>query len=693
MPARAPIICPKESVEAQAGRGEPDFRALFESAPGLFLVLLPDLTIVAVSDAYLRATMTRREGILGRGIFDVFPDNPDDPAATGERNLRASLDRVRAELVADTMAVQKYDIRRPEAEGGGFEERYWSPVNSPVLDERGRLAYIIHRVEDVTEFVRLRQLESEQARITEELRTRTREMEAEIYLRAQEVAEANRRLRAVSQAKSDFLANMSHELRTPLSAILGFTELMKSERREGEHIVVPEEWVDYVHRGAGQVLDLINDVLDLAKVEAGRLELVREPVDLARLVSEAIAELRPLAERKRLRLVAPAEPRTAVVDRGRLRQVLNNLLSNAIKFTPDGGQVRVGVEPRGEEVAISVVDTGVGIAPEDLPLVFEEFRQVGDHEARRTGTGLGLALTRRLVEAHGGHIEVASTPGQGSTFTVVLPRHGQPAPALAPLPAAGAGVGRGAMGAGDVLVIEDDPGVAALLRTYLESDGHQVRVAHDGETGLAEAEARPPGAIVLDIVLPGIDGWEVLNRLKADARLRDVPVIIVTARDSERLGLAVGAVDYLVKPVERSVLLERLARYTFTTKVRQRPVRVLAVDDDPVALELVDGALSPEGFQVVRAGGGREAVDIVRGDSIDLVICDLVMPDFDGFDVVAALQGDQRSRGIPILILTGHDLTAAEKERLDGQILGVLGKGDAARAGLQEWLARVCPLA
>src|SRR5258705_8228816 len=203
------------------GNGSPDFRTLFESAPGLYLVLAPDLTIVAVSDAYLRATMTQRQQILGRGIFDVFPDNPDDPGATGVQNLRASLERVLKDRVPDAMAVQKYDIRKPQ---GGFEERFWSPVNSPVLDSDGRLVYIIHRVEDVTEFVRLKLAGAEQSRLTQELQTRAGKMEAEIFLRASGLQAANSRLRAANDVRTQFFANVSHELRTPLALILGPAE-------------------------------------------------------------------------------------------------------------------------------------------------------------------------------------------------------------------------------------------------------------------------------------------------------------------------------------------------------------------------------------------------------------------------------------------------------------------------------------
>jgi signal transduction histidine kinase/CheY-like chemotaxis protein len=498
------------------------------------------------------------------------------------------------------------------------------------------------------------------------------------------------RLVAASQAKSDFIANMSHELRTPLSAILGFSELMRTKPREGDSRLVPVEWIEHVHTGGQHLLTLINEVLDLAKVEAGRLELDRAAFDLRSLIAETIAGLRPLAERKHLVITSQGSVDRLVADRGRVRQILYNLLSNAIKFTPDGGSISVEAVAADGFVRLSVTDTGAGIAPTDQALIFEEFSQVGEIGTRQEGTGLGLALARRLVEAHGGRIELVSELGSGSRFTASFPQADEPdvvTDAVSPLdePDTVAVAGRGT----DVLVIEDDPSAVRLLRTYLETDGYGVRVARDGPSGLAEARAHPPAAIVLDILLPGADGWEVLREFKADPALRDVPVIIVSVVDERGLGLALGAVDYFLKPVDRTALLERLSRYTFTTKVKTRSIRVLAVDDDPAALDLIDAALQPEGFDVVRAAGGQEAIDRAAAEPFDLVVCDLLMPDLDGFDVVTALKAEPSSREVPILILTAHTLTDAEKVRLNGQILGIVEKGEDGAAGLRRWLASI----
>jgi signal transduction histidine kinase/CheY-like chemotaxis protein len=495
-------------------------------------------------------------------------------------------------------------------------------------------------------------------------------------------------LGSANRAKSDFLASMSHELRTPMSAIIGFSDLMRHEPRSGSGIVVPEDWIENIHRSGQHLLSLINDVLDLAKVEAGRLDLNQEDVDLAGAVGESIAGVRPLAHRKSLTIETDIEPLIVCADRGRLRQMLYNLLSNAIKFTDAGGQITVRASRSGGEVRLSVADTGVGISLADQAHVFEEFRQVGDASARQPGTGLGLALTQRLVEAHDGRIELESMPGRGSIFTIVLPGASGVPVGAAPV----ADVGEAEAGvAGGILIIEDDATAAQLLRTYLENDGFIVRVAGDGETGLATAHALAPAAILLDIQLPGIDGWEVLRRIKTDDVLRNVPVIIVTVADEQEVGLALGAVDYLVKPVRPELLRELLARHAFVAKGLAGPVRVLAIDDDPAALDMIEATLRPDGFEVNRAVGGAEGLAAARASAPDLVICDLIMPHVDGFGVVSALKADPLTRGVPILILTAHDVSTAEKLLLNGNILGVVHKGEAARTGLREWLSRVVP--
>jgi signal transduction histidine kinase/DNA-binding response OmpR family regulator len=492
-------------------------------------------------------------------------------------------------------------------------------------------------------------------------------------------------LEHASQAKSDFLASMSHERRTPLSAIIGFSALMRDEPRDGDRRSVPDEWIQHIHRSGEHLLALINDVLDLTKIEAGRIELDREAFELGSALAEAVEGLRPLADRKHLEFSVDVEPGMIAADRGRLRQILYNLLSNAIKFTPDGGRIQVAARWDGDGARIAVVDSGVGIAPADLGRIFEEFSQVGDMKAREAGTGLGLALSRRLAEAHGGTLEVSSEAGVGSRFELHLPGSRAPSEASPrrpeePITTTGTGL--------PVLVIEDDPGAVRLLRTYLEGEGYDIVVAADGEAGIAAAREATPAAIVLDVLLPGIDGWEVLRRLKADAGLRDVPVVVVTVVDERNVAMSLGAVDYFLKPVRPEALLARLGQYTFTTKVKQRTVKVLAIDDDPAARELVAQALRPAGFEVAVAASGREGLAMAMDDPPELVICDLVMPDVDGYEVVDQLRANPATRDATILILTGQDLDDADRTRLNGKVAEILGKAGDPRPALAKWLER-----
>jgi signal transduction histidine kinase/DNA-binding response OmpR family regulator len=500
---------------------------------------------------------------------------------------------------------------------------------------------------------------------------------------AQRLSATVHALEQASQAKSDFLASMSHELRTPLSAIIGFSALMREEPIDDGRRSVPDEWIEHMRRSGDHLLALINDVLDLTKIEAGRIDLLREPFELATALAESVEGLRPLADRKGIEMSLDAQAGSISADRGRLRQIVYNLLSNAIKFTPDGGRVTVEARWHGAEARIAVSDTGVGIGADDLDRIFEEFSQVGDMKAREAGTGLGLALSRRLAEAHGGEIVVTSAPETGSRFEVRLPdsRAADVEQTAAPVHAA-------ADGTATVLVIEDDPSAVRLLRAYLESEGYQVEVAVDGESGIAAARARPPGAIILDVLLPGIDGWEVLRRLKADPDLRDVPVMVATVVDERNVAMSLGAVDYFLKPVRPDALLARLATYTFTTKVKQRNIRVLVIDDDLLARDLVANALRPEGFEVVTAASGDEGLALAQERPPDLVICDLVMPDMDGFEVVNRLANTDMPKDVPILILTGHELTAADRERLNGKVADIMQKGGDPRPALGRWLRR-----
>jgi signal transduction histidine kinase/DNA-binding response OmpR family regulator len=456
---------------------------------------------------------------------------------------------------------------------------------------------------------------------------------------AAELSESVDALTRASQAKSAFLANMSHELRTPLNAIIGFSDLMRLEEPDGDRRRVPADWIDHIHTSGRHLLGLINDILDLAKVEAGRLDLRLAPLRVDTAVDELLTGLSPLLATKRLTVTTSLPETTALADRVRFRQIVENLLSNAIKFTPEGGAITVSVSPSDEFVSIVVADTGVGIAESDQVKIFEEFQQVGDPDRHRAGTGLGLALTRRLVEAHHGEITLESAPGKGSTFTVRLPA--AHVLKLEVVPDDGV----------RVLLVEDDPQSAELLSTQLTSAGYHVDVAGTGEAGLIAADTRPPAAIVLDVALPGIDGFEVIRRLKADPRLAGIPVFFATIIDERQAGLALGADDYFVKPVDQAALLGALGR---TVAARPSP-RILVVDHDDEIRHAIEEGLRAGGADVVACADGLAGLELSREGHFDLIVCDMRSPDVDGFSMLAAIEQDPATQHTPVLGLTAAD--------------------------------------
>jgi signal transduction histidine kinase/DNA-binding response OmpR family regulator len=677
----------------------PDFRALFQSTPGLYLVLAPDLTIVAVTGAYLHATMTKREEILGRGIFDVFPDNPDDPSATGVRNLRTSLQRVLQNKTSDAMAVQKYDIRKPESEGGGFEERFWSPVNSPVLAPNGEVLYIIHRVEDVTEFIRLKQQGLAQEKIAEELRTHAGQMEAEIYQRAAEVQEANRRLEATNQEllrakeeaergsrfKDQFLSTMSHELRTPLNAVLGFSDLLADESY-GPLNDRQRRYVGHIHTGGKHLLSLISDILDLSKIEAGRMELAIESLRVEPIFGEVLSVMQPLADKKSQSLSKNSTPGLVVrADSTRFKQVLMNLLGNAIKFTPRGGSIELGAHLVGGRVRVAVRDNGPGIPPAEQQRIFEAFYRLRESGKKTEGTGLGLAITNRLVELHGGELTLDSEVGKGSCFYFSLPVATVMQDTLPHPPRAD----RTRVRLPRVLIIEDDRAAAQLIQTQLISAGYEARVCQEPQNALELAVEFQPGAITLDIVMKPKNGWEVLSQLKRDPRTSPIPLIVVSMVDQPGMGALLGADEYLVKPVDKTTLLAALERRARMQPSAKRTRPILVVEDDIASREFIVEMLTAQGYAVATASDGAQARAQVAANKPELVILDLVLPEASGFELLGEWRASPRTADLPVFILTNKDLTPEEHRFLRATAESLLLKQQPWQEALIKQLSRV----
>lgn len=523
----------------------PDFRRLFESTPAAYLVLDPGFRIVAATDAYLAATMTTRAETVGRDLFEIFPDNPNDPGSSGTRNLRGSLEMVVRTRAPHTMPVQKYDIRRPESEGGQFETRFWNPVNFPVL-AGGELVYIIHSVEDVTSLVRLDALRGENEETVSQLSS----------------------LREVDHAKDEFIAIISHELRTPMTSILGWTRMLALGGLDPE---TEREALEALERSTLAQAKLIEDLLDESRIASGKLRLDLRALDLRAIVVSEVSMARPAAEAREIELGVAwgVDSYEVLGDPSRLQQAVANLIGNAIKFTPEGGRVSVRLGRDGASALIEVSDTGRGIQPALLDHVFERFRQ-GDGLAieRKTGLGLGLSITRHLIELHGGTVEAASPgEGKGATVTIRLPLQ----------EAGGAGeeiVGRDSksraltlpnLGGVRILLIEDESDNRKVLATALRHCGAEVHCAGNGADALRLATECSPNVLVCDISLPDTDGCALLPRLRSAGQGSgdDTPALALTVlgRPGEQARITAAGFDvFRQKPIDPVDLAHEVAR-------------------------------------------------------------------------------------------------------------------------------------
>jgi PAS domain S-box-containing protein len=498
-----------------------------------------------------------------------------------------------------------------------------------------------------------------------------------------ELLKANSDLLDANRHKTTFLANMSHELRTPLNAILGFSELLIDVTGDRYPTATRMRFLEQIHSSGKHLLALINDILDLSKVEAGQMELRLQMVSIAGIISQVCSTVEPLSSQKHIQIECNAEQAGEVMaDEGKLRQMVLNLVSNAIKFTPDGGNVTVTGARVGDRLEITVADDGIGISEQDLPRMFKEFQQVDSGVSRsQQGTGLGLALTRSFAILHGGDVRVESTRGKGSRFTIDIPIENRGSKAVAALSRAPTTTSIEDASRPLVLVVEDDPASAELLARQIERAGFRTEVARTGAEALKIAQMRKPVAITLDIMLPDMDGWEILKRLKSDDETNQIPAIVVSVVDNPELGAALGALDYFVKPLEAKELIKRLSKINLKRLAGGRRTCVLVVDDEPSNREWARHVLEPAGFDVTLASGGREAIELARSQKPDVVMLDLRMPEIDGFQVVQALS-DKETRAIPIAVLTAKHLTNADIKQLDGRVSTILMRGSTGAVDL-----------
>ncbi len=515
------------------------------------------------------------------------------------------------------------------------------------------------------------------------------------YLTIAELSESRQAAEAANLAKSQFLANMSHELRTPLNAIIGYSEMLTEEAADaGAEGLVPD--LTKIQSDGKHLLGLINDILDLSKIESGKMDLYLETFDVATMVRDVAGTIRPLVEKNEntFDVRCGEDVGSMRADLTKVRQTLFNVLSNASKFT-HGGRVafEIAREPGeaasgagGDWLAFRVTDTGIGMTPEQVERLFHEFTQADASTTRRFGgTGLGLTISRRFCKMMGGDVTVTSRAGEGSTFTVRLPatvtvgeavtteRAGARVPAGAPL----------------VLVIDDDPSARELLQRFLQKEGYRVQLASGGEEGVRLARALRPALITLDVIMPQVDGWSVLSTLKNDPVLGATPVILVTIADEKSMGYVLGASEYLTKPLQREQLTQALQRLHLADR---HSAKVLVVEDDPPTREMMRRLLERDGLVVVEADNGRAGLDRISDATPDLVLLDLMMPEVDGFQFLHELRGTAAGREIPVIVVTAKDLTEAERRELNDTVTRVLHKGSYGRDELLSEVQRLVAL-
>jgi len=610
-------------AETRMRRSELRFRSLIQATATIVWRTDPRGIFSDDSGEWGAFTGQTKEESAGAGWLAAI--HPDDRAMTQEIWRRA----------IDGPGVYELEHRLRRADG----EWRWMTVRGVPVRDSGEIGEWVGSHADIT------------AR---------REAEAALAAARDAAEEANR-------AKSQFIANMSHELRTPLSAVIGYSEMLEEEVEDAGQTHLLSD-IGKIKGSARHLLSLINDVLDLSKIEANRMTLYAETFDVAGLAHDVAATVSALLRTKNNHLVidVPADLGEMRSDQTKLRQCLFNLLSNAAKFT-ENGTVTLTVRRDAATIVMSVADTGIGMTPEQMAKLFQRFTQADASTTRKFGgTGLGLAITRALSKLLGGDVTVRSEAGLGSTFTIVVPA--VMADAMQSNLDAEMEIVAPHDGDRSVLIIDDDPAQRDLLTRFLRREGFEAHVAADGPSGLQMARAVRPRTILLDVMMPGMDGWAVLTQLKADPDLAAIPVVMVSFVDEQALGISLGAAEWVPKPIEWDELRRVMDRF------REDDCEALIVDDDPGHRQRLRATLERNGWSVAEAENGRAALDIVAKRPPRVILLDLTMPVMDGFSFLHELRRRPGCESIPVVVLTARDLSAADKERLEGADR-VLSKG------------------
>jgi PAS domain S-box-containing protein len=635
------------------------FRKLLEAAPDAILEVDREGTIVIANREAGRLFGCESKELVGERIEALIPER----FRSTHGQSRAGYERSPASRPMGT-GLSLYALRKDGTEIA-------VDINlSPVVEEDGN--HVMCIVRDV----------SERRRVEEQIRVLNQNLERrgeELAAANQQLELRNREVERANRLKSEFLASMSHELRTPLNAIIGFSELL-NEQTVNIFTDKQKRFLGHIQHGAKHLLELINDILDLSKIEAGRLELRHENFTMAVAVAEVLSSVRPMATAKQIDLESAIAIDVFLnADRVRFKEILYNLFSNALKFTPQGGRVWIESTVEDGYVHTVVGDTGVGIPAEEHNSIFESFHQVGaTTKGVREGTGLGLAITRRLVEQHGGKIWLESEPGHGSRFHFTLPLHGprgveEEAAML---------VNRPVRERPLVLIVEDDRSSQELMSSYLESEGYLTVTASSGVEAVRVARELKPDVITLDMLLPGKSGFEAMHELKNSPLTAWIPILIVSVLDERKMGFALGATDYLLKPIGREALLDSVRKYV----PQGQTGPVLVCDDEALSLQLVSTALESAGYAFVQAQTGHEALRLLSESTISALILDLMLPDLNGFEVVQQIRAQPKLARLPIVILTAKELTQGDMDLLRGKVSSCLQKGASWKAQLLDQL-------
>jgi signal transduction histidine kinase/CheY-like chemotaxis protein len=580
-------------------------------------------------------------------------------------------------------------VHLAQVAGAVSRDKNYSVRATPIRSQ-GELAILIDAFNEM--LVQIERNEKELLKAHDELEQRVQERTAELQTAknevevfSQSILRAKEELERASKFKDQFLSTMSHELRTPLNAVLGFSDLL-TEERYGPLNDKQRRYVNHIHTGGKHLLNLINDILDLSKIEAGRLQLAIESVTVSVSFAEVMDTMRPLADKKAQTLLQRARQDLSVrADVTRFKQVLMNLVGNAIKFTPEGGRIELVAQELGDTIRVEVHDSGPGIPPEEQKRIFEAFYRLRHADKAVEGTGLGLAITQRLVEMHGGQLGIESQPGEGSCFYFTLPS----IPTFKKEEVRPVGSEPKAPESTHILVIEDDPAAAQLLQSHLSSAGYRVVLCDQPQHAVEIAARLQPGAVTMDIIMKPINGWDLLSNLKSDPRTSQIPVIVVTIVDQPGTGALLGVDEYIVKPVEKATLLASVERCLNNRGRTGRARPILIVEDDTPTREFISEFLSKQGYVVTTAADGAEARARVAASLPELVILDLILPKVNGFQLIAEWKVDPRTADLPIFVLTSKDLDPEEKEYIRMNAGALFHKQEPWQEALIRQLQRV----